>query len=109
MNAQHHLHKRKRIHIKHEEYPHPNRWKRYLDYSVYAMGVISPVMTFSQVLQVWTLKSADGLSPATWATYLVSSIVWLTYGVVHKAKPIIISNILFIIATLLILIGIAIF
>ena len=31
--ATHHLHKRKRIHKGHEKYPHPKKWKRFLDYN----------------------------------------------------------------------------
>lgn len=105
-DAQHHLHKRKRIHKEYELYPHPVTWKRYLDYAVYMMGIISPLMTFPQVFEIWQTKSAEGVSPLTWGTYFFSSIVWLAYGITHKEKPIILSNALYILIIFFILIGI---
>jgi len=38
--AVHHLHKRKRIHEKHEVYPHPDKWKNRLDKIIYFIAII---------------------------------------------------------------------
>jgi uncharacterized protein with PQ loop repeat len=73
------------------------------------MGVISPLMTLPQVLEIWETKSATGTSPLTWGTYFFSSIIWLIYGIVHKEKPIIVSNSFYIIVVFFILAGIVIF
>lgn len=108
-DARHHLHKRKRIHEQHQLYPSIEPWKRYLDYAVYFMGVLAPLMTFAQVFDIWLRRDASGVSWQTWMTYLFSSIIWCLYGFAHREKPIIISNILYVIGTTLIVIGIMIF
>ena len=54
---------------------------------------------------VWVDKNAAGLSLFTWTAYVVSPILWLIYGIVHKEKAIIFSNILWIIVDLAVLIG----
>ena len=41
----HHFHTRKRIHQKHEIYPHPDRWMNFMDKAIYVMGVFGPLMT----------------------------------------------------------------
>ncbi len=109
MHAHHHLHIRKRIYKYLEEYPHPEKWKRLLDYAVLTVGVLSPVITFVQVWKIWSEQNASSSSLVTWGMYFVASLVWFAYGMAHREKPIILSNILYIIATGFVLIGIAIF
>lgn len=109
MDAQHHLHIRKRIHEQKETYPHPTLWKRWLDYAVLVVGVGAPLMTFVQVFKIWSGQNAEGLSLHTWIAYFVASLIWLFYGLVHRVRPILISNIMYLISTGLVLIGIALF
>ena len=108
-SAHHHLHIRKRIYKYLEEYPHPERIKRVLDRAVMTVAILAPVMTFAQVWKIWSEQSASSSSGLTWGMYFASSLVWLFYGLAHRERPIIISNILYIIGTALILIGIIIF
>ncbi len=39
-NPQHHIHLRKQASKKLEAYPHPVRWKRWLDRTIYVVGVL---------------------------------------------------------------------
>ena len=50
-------------------------------------------MTIPQVTTIWIDKNAGGVSLITWSTYFVTSIFWLTYGILHKEKPIIVTYI----------------
>ena len=104
--ALHHHHIRKRIHRKHEPFPHPNKWKRFLDRLIYAISIIGPVMTIPQVLAIWVGQNASGVSLVSWVTYLGCVIVWLIYGLVHKEKVIIFSNSLWVFMDVLVVIGI---
>jgi uncharacterized protein with PQ loop repeat len=104
-----HLHKRKNIFENLEPYPHPLRWKRFLDKSIYFIAVASPLMTLPQLIKIWIEQTATGVSAITWFAYLVSSMFWLTYGIAHKEKPIIITNILWIILDIAVIIGILIY
>jgi uncharacterized protein with PQ loop repeat len=86
----HHFHRRKRIYQKHEPYPHPNKWKRLMDRLIYVVGILSPIMTIPQILQVWVEKNAAGVSLVSWFSFLIFSFFWLAYGLMHKEKPIIV-------------------
>jgi uncharacterized protein with PQ loop repeat len=101
----HHLSRRKRIHLKHEPYPSPDRIKRFFDYMIYIVVFGGIIMTIPQVLKIWIDKNAAGLSLVTWISYLLFSFVWFFYGVVHKERPIIIGNFFWILLDLLIVIG----
>ena len=85
----HHQHVRKRIHKKFEIYPHPDKWKNLMDKLIYIVGVIGPIMTIPQLMNVWVDKNISGVSAITFATYFITSIFWISYGIMHKEKPII--------------------
>lgn len=104
--AIHHLHKRKRIYVNKEPYPHPQLWKRVLDKMVYAVGVLGPLSTIPQIIKIWIGKNASGISLITWVFYLIGAIVLFFYGTAHKEKPLIIMYFLWIIVDVILIIGI---
>ena len=104
-----HFSLRKRFHLKHEPFPAKNKKIRLLDKIIYVVGVLGPVMTLPQVIKIFVLKDASGVSFASWFAYTIFSSVWLYYGTVHKEKPIIISNALWVLAELLIVIEVLIY
>lgn len=105
----HHFHIRKRIHQNHESYPHPDKWKRLMDKLIYVIGILVPIMTFPQLIKIWIDKNATGVSLISWSTYLIAAIFWLIYGIMHKEKPIIITNVLWIFFDIFIVVGIIIY
>ena len=105
----HHLDRRKRIHEKHEQYPHPHPWKRFLDKIIYAVGLAGPIITIPQIIMIWQEKNASGLSLITWSGYLLVAIIWLVYGIVHKEKPIIVMYIANIVVQVAVIAGIIIY
>lgn len=104
--GRHHLHKRERIHKKKEKFPSPNKKIRLLDTIVYIISVLGPAMSFPQVIKIFILKDAGGISLITHASWLIFSCVWVVYGVAHKEKPIVIANVLWIFFEALIIVGI---
>ena len=101
----HHFHRRKRIYLNHEPYPHPDKWKRLMDKLIYVVGIVGPLMTIPQVLKIWVDKNAGGISIISWLTYAVTSIFWIIYGIMHKERPIIFSSILLVIFNTLVVVG----
>lgn len=99
----HHLHQRKRVHHKLEPYPHPNPSIRFLDNLVLLVAVIGPVTNLPQIFKIFSEKNAAGISVFTWMLWIVMSIIWLIYGIVHKEKPIIISSTLWTIAEIVVI------
>ena len=102
----HHLHLRKRIHSKREKFPSPDKKIRILDNLVLVASALGPLMTIPQLLKIFIFHDAGGVSFISWLAYFLLSFIWLSYGIVHKVKPIIISNILWIIISLSTVIGI---
>ena len=89
----HHLNRRKRIHQKHELYPHPEKLKNTWDKVMYCMAILVPLFTSAQIFKIWTTQSAEDVSILAWGTYLINSAMWLIYGILHKEGPIILNNI----------------
>lgn len=101
----HHLHKRKRIHHKKEQYPHPDKRVRFLDNVLYCWSFLLPVFSFSQVSKIWWYKDAAGVSITAWAAYTFGTFIWLIYGFVHKENYIIVNSIICAIINILVLVG----
>lgn len=102
--ALHHEQVRKRV-AHGEEYPAQNRLIRIVDQVMYVGAFVGPVFTMPQLLTVWVDRQAAGVNIITWSAYAVAAAGWLYYGVLHKERPIIISNLLWMIMDLLIVIG----
>ncbi|MFH1649319.1 MAG: PQ-loop domain-containing transporter [Candidatus Woesearchaeota archaeon] len=96
-HGEHHLHIRKRIHVKHEQYPHPNKKVRFLDRVVLITAIVFPLTTIPQIYDIWSTQDASGLSLTTWVLYAIFAIPMLLYGFVHRQKPIFIMNILWLV------------
>ncbi|MFC1752460.1 hypothetical protein ACFL96_03600 [Thermoproteota archaeon] len=105
----HHHHRRKRIHQKHEPYPHPDKAKKFMDRAIYGVGIFGPIMTLPQVSKIWIEKNAAGVSAISWGAYLITTSFWLAYGIMHKEKPIIMTYSLWLVLELFIITGVLIY
>jgi len=101
-----HLHRRKRVQQKLAPFPHPNKFKRYLDKVIFIVAIASPLAAVPQIFKIWATKRAGDISLQTWLLLLILQFVWLTYGLVHKEKPIILNAVLWITVEVLIITGI---
>ena len=106
MNGFHHLRARARATKGLESFPSRNKWKRYLDYLMYGVGIVAPLALLPQILQIYTTKSGAGLALPTWLLFVVVNILWATYGIVHKDKHILFANILMAIFNIAVVTGI---
>jgi len=66
--------------------------KKVFDGVMYAVGIIAPFFILPQALQIFTSKSTAGVSLPTWFLMGIVALLWCIYGIVHKEKPLIISN-----------------
>lgn len=90
--ATHHHYLRKRIHVRHEAFPHPDKTKQFFDKLIYLIVFLSPIMNVPQLLKIWIEKDASGISLISWISFSFFSLIWLIYGVLHKEKAIIFMN-----------------
>jgi len=105
-NGLHHISKRKRFHDKLQEYPHPEFWIRFLDKLLIFVAILGPASALPQVLKIFLTQSATGVSLLSWGLWLVLGVPWLTYGFVHKEKPLIIAYSLWLVMHSSVVIGI---
>jgi uncharacterized protein with PQ loop repeat len=101
-------------HIKEEEREiqealHSKKWIKRFDRAMIFVGMISPIMTIPQVLAIWINKDAGRVSALSWGAYLIIAFFWLIYGIAHKSKPLIITEIAWIIVESVIVIGVFIY
>ena len=101
----HHIHKRKRIHQKHENYPHSDKWKNRIDKGVYFIGGIGLIFTIPQITKIWLNQNAAGVSVIAWISYLIGALFWVFYGFMHKERPIIFTYGVWVILDIIIIIG----
>jgi len=101
MRNMHHLHIRKRR----EPYPSTRVWMRILDIVVYVVGIIGPLATIPQVLQIYLSRDASGVSFITWGIYAIADIPWIVYAIAHRERPLIICYILWFFFNTLVSVG----
>lgn len=109
----HHYHKRMRkLKAKSKsvkspyETPSRTKLKHFMDTVIYIVAVLGPLIAIPQVLKIWYVQDATGVSLLTWIGYFCGGCFWLTYGFVHREKPIIITNAIWICVQMFIIVGI---
>jgi MtN3 and saliva related transmembrane protein len=58
----------------------------------YLAAALTTVAFIPQVLHTWRLRSANGISLGMYVTFTIGVVLWLLYGVLLGAWPIIIAN-----------------
>ncbi len=86
-----------------------NSTNEFLDKTCLVFSILMPATTIPQIWSIYRNQNVEGLSLLMWVLYLIFVIPFLIYGIVHKEKPIIVLNILWIVAQLTIITGILIY
>lgn len=76
------------------------------DYLVYFFMVATPLFEAAQAWQIFSSKSAEGVSLATWGFFFAASFVWLTYAFKHNLLPLKVTYSLYIVMEAAIVVGI---
>ena len=80
-----------------------------IDVLAYIVSILSLLFTLDQVRIIWIEHHPGGVSFLSWAFYTVSALVWFIYGVVHKDKVILTTNLLWFAFSLLVVIGVVVY
>lgn len=56
-------------------------------------GILSCITFMPQVLRTWRLKSADEISPVMFVIAMISTLLWLVYGILIQSFSMIFTNI----------------
>jgi len=68
-------------------------------------ATVEPIATIPQIIEVWKVEGSQGVSLITWFFYTLTSCIWLTYGLIKKDKPLILSGFLWVASQGLVVIG----
>ena len=78
---------------------------RMLDRVIYAVGVIGPLFTIPQLVKIYYLQDASGVSALSWGAYALSDIPWILYGMAHREGPITFTYSLWLVFNTLVFVG----
>ena len=71
----------------------------------YVAALAGPLSSVPQLWEIWMDRHAAGVSLVTWTLFLVTSTVWLFYGLSKRDRPLIISNALWVVFEAFIMLG----
>lgn len=80
-----------------------------IGYMMYAFAVLTPLSNWPQINQLFSTKVTAGLSISTWTLYLVLGLIPLTYAIINKIRPLVVSNILWTLVDILMIYGIIVY
>ncbi|MBT6068848.1 hypothetical protein HOG48_03760 [Candidatus Peregrinibacteria bacterium] len=105
----HHIHQRKRKAKDLAPYPHPNKWIGGLDRAMLFIAIVGPLFNIPQIAKIYIGQEVAGLAITTYILLLTMKIPWITYALVHKEKPLLITSILWACSHISIIVGILIY
>ena len=65
---------------------------RFIDKSIYVIGISSVAANIPQLWDIWVTKNTSGVSLISWTGFFLGSIFWFGYGWLHEEKPIMLVN-----------------
>jgi len=83
--------------------------KRFIDRAAYVVGIMFPVSTLPQVIQLYSTHDASSLSLITWSMYGLLTGLFLIYAMVDNIKPLIFTQIAWIFIDICMITGIIIY
>lgn len=63
-----------------------------IDKFVYIIGLFAVMANLPQLLNIWVEKNTNGVSLVSWGGFLIGSLFWFWYGLLHKEMPIVFIN-----------------
>lgn len=69
-------------------------------------GIVQPLITLPQIIQVYSNQSAVDVSLLTWVGYLIFGLIFLIYGAVFNLKPIFYGQIVWVSMQIMMVIGV---
>ena len=76
----------------------------FMDILGWIAGTLTTIAFFPQLLKTWTTKSAKDVSLVMMVTFCLGVFLWLVYGITINAMPVVVTNSIALILSLLILI-----
>jgi len=78
----------------------------FVDKLMSAAAVIHPLTATPQVWLIYSTQDATGVSLSTWIGFMLLGLIFLAYGILHKIKPFIVTQVLWFIVDFLVVVGV---
>lgn len=75
----------------------------FLDSIALANGIIGSLTPIPQIYTILSTGRAEGVSSLTWELLTATSIIWLSYGIIHRDRPIMSSSAISIVLYLMVI------
>lgn len=72
---------------------------------MYGVGIVGPLVSIPQLIEIYVRHNVQGISVLSWTGYAVLSVLWLAYGIVHREKPIILTQFLWLLVNVAVIVG----
>jgi uncharacterized protein with PQ loop repeat len=77
-----------------------------LDNVICIVAVLGPLTGVPQIIDIWVIrKTGEGVYVTSWVLFLIFSLLWLWYGTVRKDKALLLSNALWILVEIMVILG----
>jgi uncharacterized protein with PQ loop repeat len=94
------------MHYPHYKYIPQKQEATAIDRLMSIAAVVHPLTATPQVYSIYTTRDVSGVSLWTWVGFIVLGMIFLAYGILHKIKPFIITQVLWFAIDLAIVIGV---
>jgi len=80
--------------------------KTLIDNLMSLAAVVHPMTAVPQVVQIYQTHDVAGISLVTWFGFMTIGLVFLAYGILHKIKPFIVTQVLWFVVDFLVVAGV---
>jgi uncharacterized protein with PQ loop repeat len=80
--------------------------KYIIDRVILFTGLIGPLASIPQAIEIYTSQDAQGVSVLSWGLFIVTNGALLIYALVHRLPALIISNICWVLIEIVVVVGI---
>lgn len=77
-----------------------------IDRAMSLAAVVHPLTATPQVVQIYRTHDVHGVSLLTWLGFMCLGAIFLSYGLLHRIKPFIVTQVLWFIMDFLVVIGV---
>jgi uncharacterized protein with PQ loop repeat len=68
------------------------------------VGVLQPLTTVPQIMLIEKTRDVAGVSVLTWLLSALSGLAFLVYGVVHRLRPVVVTQVLWFVLQMIVVI-----
>jgi uncharacterized protein with PQ loop repeat len=89
-----------------QKYLNKKKGTAIVDRLMSAAAVVHPLTATPQVYTIYSTHNASGVSLWTWFGFMTLGLIFLAYGILHKIKPFIVTQVLWFIVDFSIVVGV---